>query len=131
MLENRVALVVEDDAHCLMVISKALKELGVRFKRNTTGANVLEQIHSMCPRPDCILLSLDLPEEDAYTIAQRIRTDPIMSEIPLIAVGDLSNTSKLQASGFDGLVSKPISRSQLGHLLRSIISGEQAWAVPV
>jgi CheY-like chemotaxis protein len=133
VLENLVALVVEDDAHCLVVMSKTLKELGVRFKRNTTGAHVIEQIHTMYPRPDFILLNMDLPDGDAYAIAHHIQSDAALRQIPVIGVGDSDSTNirKMQSNGFSGLVAKPIMRSQLGALLRQVLAGEQVWPATV
>ncbi len=68
MLENKWALVVDDDAHSLVAISSMLRDLGIRFKRNTTGAKVPEQMRSMNPPPDFVLLNLDLPHGSAFTI---------------------------------------------------------------
>ncbi len=129
MLENRVALVVEDDAHCLMVISKTLKELGVRFKRNTNGAHILEQLHTMYPRPDFILLNIDLSDVDPYAVAHQIHTDPALRSIPVIGVGDFDSSTikRMQSSGFAGLVGKPILRRQMGDLLRQVLSGHKVW----
>ena len=75
MLEDKWALVVENDAHTLVAISSILRDLGIRFKRNTTGENVVEQIRAMNPRPDFILLDTDLPHAEAFVINRHVQSD--------------------------------------------------------
>lgn len=129
MLENLFAFVVEDDAHCLLVMSKTLRELGIQFKRNTNGANVLPQLYTMYPRPNFILLTIDLPDENAYAIARYITSDAALKDIPVIGVGhaDSSAIARMQSCGFSGVIGKPIQRSRLGGLLRQVLSGEPLW----
>jgi CheY-like chemotaxis protein len=134
VLENKSALVVEGDAHSLVAISNLLRDLGVRFKRNTTGANVLEQLRTMQPLPDFILLEIDLPHGDAFTIRDRIRHDSLLERIPIIAIGDESLSEllpQMQRSGFASFVPKPIPRKHFGDLLSRVLAGERVWEFAV
>ena len=130
MLKDKWALVVEDDAHSLVAISSILRDLGIHFKRNTTGTNVIEQIRAMNPTPDFVLLDTDLPQGDAFTINQRIQSDAAVRDIPVIAVGsviDFALRQRLQREGFATFVLKPLPRRQFGDLLQRVLGGDEGW----
>jgi len=123
-------LVVEDDAHSLIAVTAIFKELGIRYKRNTTGAQVAQQLHVMRPFPNFILLSMDLAESDPLVICQSIRFDPLLSQIPVIAMGSatsLSRQPQIKSYGCAGFLLKPLPRKQFGLLLQRILAGEQVW----
>lgn len=128
VLESKWALVVEDDAHSLVAISSLLRDLGIRFKRNTTGANVPQQIAEMQPQPDFVLMNLDLANGEAFTIQQRIRATASLRTIPVIALAsaeDFQLRQQVERAGFAALVFKPLPRNQFGDLLQRILSDER------
>jgi CheY-like chemotaxis protein len=128
------ALVIEDDAHSLDAISKILRDQGIEFKRNTTGANVLEQLRKMQPRPDFILLDLDLPQADPFDIVADIRRDHSLRKIPIICLGeDVTDhlIERAQQSGCHSFLAKPLPRLHFAQMLRRILNGEQFWALAV
>lgn len=125
------ALVVEDDAHNLIVISALLKEIGLRYKRNTTGANVVSQVNEMYPRPAIVLLDLDLPDGDPYQICADIRQNPYTDNIFVIALRDESvpaQDAALLKHGFTAVLSKPLSRREFAETLAELLGGGGGWA---
>ncbi len=130
MFEHLRGLVVEDDAHSLIAITAIFNELGIQYKRNTTGAQVLRQLHTMHPKPDFVLISMDLSEGDPLAICQAIRIDPLLARIPVIVMGSnasLSRQPQVQATGCTGFLLKPLPRRQFGLLLKRILAGEAVW----
>lgn len=130
MLEGTWALIIEDDAHSLVALSSLLRDLGIRFKRNTTGADVLEQARAMNPLPHLILLNIDLEQGDAFGIQKRIRTDPQARAIPVVALAstnDYAMRERVQRAGFAGLIVKPLPRREFGQMVNRVLSGEQVW----
>jgi len=128
LLEDKWALVVENDAHSLVAISSILRDLGIHFKRNTTGVNVIEQICAMNPRPDFVLLDIDLPHSAAFSINLHIQSDPLLRAIPVIAVGsviDFAVRQRLHHDGFATFVLKPLPRRQFGNLVQRILGGDE------
>ena len=128
MLEQKWALVVEDDAHSLVAISSILRDLGIRFKRNTTGANVTQQIKEMNPQPNFVLLDIDLPNGDAFIIQRRFQTTATLSSIPVIALAsedDLDLRQQVDRAGFAAFVLKPIARRQFSDLLERLLADER------
>ena len=123
-------LVVEDDAHSLIAVTAIFKELGIQYKRNTTGAQVAHQLHTMHPKPNFILISMDLSEGDPFAICQAIRRDPLLARIPVIAMGSVNAIGlqpQLKVCGCVGFLLKPLPRKQLGRLIARILAGEEIW----
>jgi len=128
VLKNKWALVVEEDAHSLIAISSILRDLGIHFKRNTTGANVSEQMRAMNPPPDFIFLDLDLSSGDAFAINRQLHSE--RTDVAVIAFSsgqDFALRQRAQNEGFAAFVHKPLPRRQFGDLLLRILAGERVW----
>lgn len=127
MTEYLCALIVEDDAHSLMAISSMFNEMGIKFKRNTTGADVIQQALTMNPRPNFILLDLDLPQGDPFEICNMLRSDDDLANIPVIAITDQTVEyllSQVKGVEFSACLPKPLPRKQFGMLLQEIMAAE-------
>lgn len=128
------ALIIEDDAHSLCAISNILRDHGIEFKRNFTGANVVQQLRTMHPTPDFILLDIDLPQADSFEIVAAIRSDHNLGKICIICLGeDVTDqlVERAQQSGCHSFLTKPLPRHEFPQVLRKILSGEQFWALAV
>ena len=67
-------------------------------------------------RPDLILMDIQLPVLDGYEATRRIKADPALRHIPIIAVTSYAlsgDEAKTRAAGCDGYVAKPFSPRQL------------------
>ena len=67
-------------------------------------------------RPDLILMDIQLPVMDGYEVTRRIKADPSLSSIPVIAVTSYAlsgDEEKARAAGCDDFVPKPFSPRQL------------------
>jgi two-component system cell cycle response regulator DivK len=67
-------------------------------------------------RPDLILMDMQLPVLDGYEASRRIKADPELRGIPIIAVTSYAlsgDEAKARAAGCDGYVAKPFSPRQL------------------
>ncbi len=128
MLNNSLALVVEDDALSLIAITSLLKRMRINFKRNTTGAQVIQQARDI--HPDFILLDMDLPAGDPFAICEAIHADPTLRDIPVIATGDANVMLKLmpriRSSQFAGYMAKPVCQQDLDGLLHSVLGARLA-----
>jgi two-component system cell cycle response regulator DivK len=126
MTHNKLALVVEDDALNLVAISSLLNRMRIRYKRNTTGAQVVQQAQYM--NPDFILLDMDLPDGDPFMICEAIHADPSLRHIPVIATGDESvlfkSLPRIRASQFAGYIPKPVCQKDLDGLLHSVLGAK-------
>jgi len=123
MVDNRLALVVEDDALNILAITSLLTKMGIRYKRNTTGAHVTQQARDLLP--DFILLDMDLPAGDPFLIREDLYADPLLRHIPIIAISDPNLVRKLQpslsANQFAAYMSKPLCQPDLDGVLHRIL----------
>lgn len=127
-----VTLVVESDPHNLIAVSSLLRELKLPFKRNTTGDGVVAQMRHMEPRPEIVLMSLDLAEGDPFDIAAAMRADPDFATVRLIAIGpDNPSPDTLEDAGFDGFIATPLPRRHFSALLKRLMAGEHVFAGPI
>jgi CheY-like chemotaxis protein len=122
MFENTSVLVVEDNARSLMTISSLLKALGIHFKRNTTGAGVVEQVLEL--QPNLVLLNTDLPDGDPCAICRAIRQHTCIAHTPVVAMADdfpPGSIKLLCDSGFSDFLHKPLSRQLFSEQLKNFL----------
>lgn len=103
-------LVIEDNAANLELMTYLLNAFG----HTTIVARDGEEGVAAALRttPDLILCDIALPGLDGYGVARRLKAEPSVKHIPLIAVtasAMIGDRAKVIATGFDGYVSKPIT----------------------
>ena len=87
--------------------------------------------YTNAPRPDLILLDLNLPKKDGREVLAQIKADPSLRLIPVVvfttsaAEGDILNTYELNANCY---VSKPIDLDQFISVIKLI---EAFWLAVV
>ena len=126
---NKVALVVEDNASNFLLLARLLNALGIRCEWKSSGYEVPEFAKTL-PRLDLILLDIHLPYEDGYSALKKIRSEPNLEKVPVVAVtADVSteSMSKSQRAGFNGFLGKPIDPDRFPDQLFRILSGEPVW----
>ena len=110
-------LVVEDSQDNFDLIADAF-EHEHDLVHAMTGPEGLTQAKNM--NPDLILLDMGLPVLDGWELARRLKADPALAHIPVIAItahamkGDLE---KCLEAGCDGYLAKPINVRELKELV--------------
>ena len=115
-------LVVDDDPLGRDTIEALLAPEGYDLLTASSGLDALTQASQTTP--DLILLDIMMPGMDGYEACRRLRSDPAISEVPIILITALDDReSKLQGirAGADDFVSKPIDRVELRARIRTII----------
>jgi two-component system, cell cycle response regulator DivK len=77
-------LVVEDHADNRQIIRDMLAPTDYEITEAESGEEALAAIAKQ--RPDLILMDVQLPTMDGYTATSRIKADPALRSIPIIAV---------------------------------------------
>jgi two-component system cell cycle response regulator DivK len=75
-------------------------------------------------KPDLILMDIQLPIVDGYEATRRIKSDPALREIPIIAVTSYAlsgDEAKARAAGCDGYVAKPFSPREILATVREFL----------
>jgi two-component system, cell cycle response regulator DivK len=107
-------LVVEDQADSRRIIRDMLASTEYEVIEAENGEEALAAIAKQ--RPDLILMDVQLPIMDGYTATRRIKADPALQSIPIIAVTSfaLDGEEKIaKAAGCDDYVPKPYSPREL------------------
>ena len=113
-------LLVDDDVDVRDVIETAGEMAGLVVASFPNGQAALEQFPELEPRFTIIDYALGSGEINGAQIGQQIRSLPGGEETMLILLsGDLNENiaSEAQQAGFEKLLRKPISMSELLHLL--------------
>ena len=111
---TRKVLVIEDAVDNRQIIRDLLTHAGFDTIEAADGAAGLEM--ASMHRPDLILMDIQLPVMDGYETTRRIKADPALRHIPVIAVTSYAlsgDDAKTRAAGCDGYVAKPFSPRQL------------------
>lgn len=79
--------------------------------------------HEQAPRPDLILLDLNLPKKNGLEVLEEIKADPNLKNIPVVIVsgsiheGDVRRAYELQVSAF---LMKPVEVDEYFAAIRSL-----------
>ena len=115
-------LVVEDQKDDRQIIRDMLAGTGYAITEAEDGEQALAALAK--ERPDLILMEIQLPSMDGYEATRRIRTDPALLSIPIIAVTSYApneEEQKARAAGCDDFMSKPYSPRLLLAKIRQYI----------
>jgi len=102
-------LYIEDDAANRVLVRRILAAEGYTLAEASNADEAIEALR--INRPDLILMDINMPEVDGFTLTKRIKDNPEWQDIPVIALtanvmkGDRERV--LQA-GCDGYIQKPI-----------------------
>ena len=115
-------LVIEDTLDNRQIIRDLLTSSGYEvFEAEDGGAGVVKAAEV---RPDLILMDIQLPVLDGYEATRRIKADPALKHIPIIAVTSYAlsgDEAKTKAAGCDGYVAKPFSPRELLAMVRKFL----------
>ena len=119
---SRRVLVIEDTADNRQIIRDLLTNAGYEVVEAEDGAaGVAKAAES---KPDLILMDIQLPILDGYEATRRIKADPALTHIPVIAVTSYAlsgDEAKTRAAGCDGYVAKPFSPRELLAMVRKFL----------
>ena len=115
-------MIVEDNELNMKLFRDLIEASGYETVRTRNGLEALDLARSH--RPDLILMDIQLPVLDGYEATRRIKADPALAHIPVIAVTSYAlsgDEAKTKAAGCDGYVAKPFSPRQLLHKVREYL----------
>jgi len=107
-------LVVEDQEDNRQILRDLLAATDYEVVEAENGEAALAAVVKQ--RPDLILMDIQLPIFDGYEATRRIKADPALSSIPIIAVTSYAlsgDEEKARSAGCDDFVPKPYSPRQL------------------
>jgi CheY-like chemotaxis protein len=102
-------LVIEDNPTNLELMTYLLRAFG--HTPLTAGDGEAGVEAALRERPDLVLCDLAMPRLDGYGVVRRLKADPALRHIPVVAVtasAMVGDRDRVIATGFDGYISKPI-----------------------
>jgi two-component system cell cycle response regulator DivK len=116
-------LYVEDNPDNRLLVKRVLLAEDYSLLEATDAAEALNVLRTT--HPDLILMDINMPDMDGYTLTARIKSLPGFERVPILAVtanvmrGDKEKT--LQA-GCDGYIQKPLDIDQLTREIEKFMS---------
>ena len=125
-------LLVEDNPADVRLAQEAFKDARVANRLHVArdGVEALRMLRDATgavPRPDLILLDLNLPRKDGREVLQDIKQDEALRHIPVVVLStsqseqDIARSYRLGANAF---VTKPVDIDRFFQVIRSL---EQFW----
>jgi two-component system response regulator len=123
-------LLVEDSPGDVRLTREAFKDAKVHINLNVAsdGAEAMDFLnrkgkHSDVPRPDLILLDLNLPKKDGREVLDEIKQSPVLKSIPVVILTtsasdeDILRSYRLHANCY---ITKPVGLDGFLEVVKSI-----------
>jgi two-component system cell cycle response regulator DivK len=123
---NPKILIVEDNPLHMRLLEMTLKGRGYTLFRAIDGPEglaIAEREH-----PDLILMDIRLPRMSGFEVARRIRDNPALNHIPIIALTAHamgSDRESMARSGCDVYITKPIDTRELSQMVAKMLERKQ------
>jgi two-component system cell cycle response regulator DivK len=115
-------LVVEDTEDNRQILRDLLGMAGYDMVEAHNGAEGVEKAAEH--KPDLILMDIQMPVMDGYEATRRIKANPDLKSIPVIAVTSYAlsgDEQKTRDAGCDDYIAKPYSPRQMLAKVREIL----------
>src|ERR1700719_4767454 len=119
---SKQILVVEDTENNRRILNDLLTKAGFDVIEAFDGEKGVAMAEER--RPDLILMDIQLPIVDGYEATRRIKANPDLRHIPIVAVTSYAlsgDEAKARAAGWDGYIAKPFSPREVLATVRSFL----------
>jgi signal transduction histidine kinase/CheY-like chemotaxis protein/HAMP domain-containing protein len=113
--EDRVALIVEDDARFASTLLEVARASGFKGVIALNGGAALELVKELTP--DTITLDLRLPDMDGWALLDLLKHDPETRHIPINVISVTERQQRCFHMGALGVVQKPAAKEVLQEAL--------------
>ncbi len=115
-------LIVDDEERNLETLEAILAGEDYEIHYAADGPTALARAQAV--RPDLVLLDVIMPGMDGFEVTRRLRTDPVVSHVPILLVTGLEDDeSRLQGlrAGADDFLTKPCRREEIRARVRTVV----------
>jgi type II secretory ATPase GspE/PulE/Tfp pilus assembly ATPase PilB-like protein/CheY-like chemotaxis protein len=120
---GQTVLLVDDEEFLRRVMKDLLVREGYEVVEAGTGVEALDQVDRHAP--DVVVLDLNLPGMDGYSVLSELRSRPATRHIPVVvltAKGDEDNEVRVFELGADDFLTKPFRAKALSKRLEVVLS---------
>lgn len=103
-------LIIEDNEQNLYLETFILEKHGHTVTAAQDGRQGIRLAEEL--RPDLILLDIQLPVMDGYSVADALRSSSLLAQTPIVAVTSyamVGDRERILAAGCNGYIEKPIN----------------------
>src|SRR6188472_3596704 len=119
---------IEDDPANRLLVRKLLTPAGFEV---TDAADGLEGIRlALQQRPDLVLVDISIPGLDGYEVTLRLRSEPKLRGVPIVAITAEGERETSFAVGCDGFLQKPIDARSFGRRVSEYLGGHREQSTP-
>jgi two-component system alkaline phosphatase synthesis response regulator PhoP len=121
-------LIADDQPDNLLLLTRYLEAEGYNYIKAKDGLETLEKLHSEIP--DLVLLDVNMPNKDGFTVLEEIRADPAIRHIPVIILTAARQDSITVQFGLnlgaDDYITKPFDRRELIARIRTKLRSKES-----
>lgn len=112
---------IEDDPANRLLVRKLLQSAGFEVLEAADG---LEGVRMACSsRPDLVLVDLNIPGLDGFEVTLRLRGEPALKGVPIVAITAEGDRETSLAVGCDGFLQKPIDARVFASVIDRYLKG--------
>jgi CheY-like chemotaxis protein len=119
---NACILIVDDNPIYLKLASDVLQAAGFDVVKATDADQAQRILADLVP--DLILMDIALPGMDGLTLSAKLKTDPHLRGVPIVALTASAmrgDDRRAISSGCDGYISKPINTREFPSQVRTYL----------
>jgi signal transduction histidine kinase len=119
---------IEDDPANRLLVRKLLTNAGHEV---IDAADGLEGVRLACAqRPDLVLVDLNIPGLDGFEVTLRLRGEPSLAGVPIVAITAEGDRETSLAVGCDGFLQKPIDARSFSTVIQRFLKGAKELPPP-
>lgn len=119
---------IEDDPANRLLVRKLLVAAGLEVAEAADGLEGIRKALEM--RPDLVLVDIAIPGLDGYEVTLRLRAEPALRSVPIVAITAEGNRDTSLAVGCDGFLQKPIDARSFAATIQGYLGGHRERAGP-
>jgi signal transduction histidine kinase len=119
---------IEDDPANRLLVRKLLSPAGFDVVDAADGVEGVRM--ALEERPDLVLVDIAIPGLDGYEVTLRLRAEPTLRGVPIVAITAEGNRDASLAVGCDGYLQKPIDARSFADTVRGYLQGKKESASP-
>lgn len=115
-------LIVDDEPDLARMVAQLLEETGYTTRIAMDGRDALGQVQAQLP--DLILMDVNMPDMDGYTLASMLKADPATATVPIIMISAQDGRGARQIgleSGAEDYLCKPVDPPELLAKIRNLL----------
>jgi len=117
--QDRVILVVDDDANIRELLSQHLDIEGYEVRQAANGQEAIAQIKQ--EKPDLVVLDVLMPKLNGFDVAAILKNDPETMQIPILMISADDRSERGYRIGVDQYLTKPISSEQFLQRVQTLL----------